>query len=59
MHKILFRKKLEQFKRAKGGKLKEEKLKLDNKIEEAKDVVEPAKTKVQLYEEPEDAFSRD
>ena len=54
--KILSEKKLEQLKRAKERRLKEEQLRLDNQIAEAEDVVELAKTKAQFYEELEDAF---
>ena len=56
LQKILSEKKLEQLKRAKERRLKEEQLRLDNQIAEAEDVVELAKTKVQFYEELEDAF---
>ena len=42
---------MEQLKRAKAGRLKEEQLKLENQIAEAEDAVELAKTKVQFYEE--------
>ena len=56
MQKILSEKKLEQLKRAKERRLKEEQLRLDNEIAEAEDVVELAKTKAQFYEELEDAF---
>ena len=42
---------MEQLKRAKARRLKEEQLKLENQIEEAEDAVELAKTKVQFYEE--------
>ena len=55
LQKILSEKKLEQLKRAKERRLKEEQLRLDNQIAEAEDVVELAKTKVQFYEELEDA----
>ncbi|KAK2561822.1 hypothetical protein P5673_015209 [Acropora cervicornis] len=50
------KKKLEQLKRAKERRLREEQLRLDNQIAEAEDVVELAKSKVQFYEEFEDAF---
>ena len=56
LQKILSEKKLEQLKRAKERRLREEQLRLDNQIAEAEDVVELAKTKVQFYEELEDAF---
>ena len=56
LQKILSEKKLEQLKRAKERRLKEEQLRLDNQIAEAEDVVELAKTKVQFYEELEDAL---
>ena len=55
LQKILSEKKLEQLKRAKERRLKEEQLRLDNQIAEAEDVVKLAKTKVQFYEELEDA----
>ena len=55
MQKILSEKKVEQLKRAKARKLKEEQLKLDNQIAEAEDAVELANMKVQFYEELEDA----
>ena len=55
LQKILSEKKSEQLKSAKGRRLKEEQLRLDNQIAEAEDVVEAAKTKVQFYEELEDA----
>ena len=42
---------MEQLKRAKARRLKEEQLKLENQIAEAEDAVELAKTKVQFYEE--------
>ena len=45
---------MEQLKRAKARRLKEEQLKLENQIAEAEDAVELAKTEVQLYEELED-----
>ena len=45
---------MEQLKRAKARRLKEEQLKLENQIAEAEDAVELAKTKVQFYEELED-----
>ena len=45
---------MEQLKRAKARRLKEEQLKLENQIAEAEDAVEFAKTKVQFYEELED-----
>ena len=57
LQKILSEKKLEQLKRAKERRLKEEQLRLDNQIAEAEDVVELAKTKVQFYEELEDDFT--
>ena len=41
---------MEQLKRAKARRLKEEQLKLENQITEAEDAVELAKTKVQFYE---------
>ena len=41
---------MEQLKRAKARRLKEEQLKLENQIAEAEDAVELAKTKVQFYE---------
>ena len=58
MQKILSEKKLKQLKSAKGRRIKEEQLRLDNQIAGAEDVVEihVAKTKVQFYEELEDAF---
>ena len=56
LQKILSEKKLEQLKRAKERRLREEQLKLDNQIAEAEDEVELAKTKVQFYEDFEDAF---
>ena len=56
LQKILSEKKLEQLKRAKERRLKEEQLRLNNQIAEAGDVVELAKTKVQFYEELEDAI---
>ena len=46
-----------ELKRAKERRLKEEQLRLENQIAEAEDVVELAKTKVQFYEELEDAFT--
>ena len=46
LQKILSEKKLEQLKRARERRLKEEQLKLDNQIAEAEDVVELAKTKL-------------
>ena len=42
---------MEQLKRAKARRLKEEQLKVENQIAEAEDAVELAKTKVQFYEE--------
>ena len=51
LQKILSKKKLEQLKRPNERRLKEEQLRLDNRIAEAEDVVELAKTKVQFYEE--------
>ena len=45
---------MEQLKRAKARRLKEEQLKLENQIAEAEDAVELAKTKVKFYEEFED-----
>ena len=57
LQKILSEKKLEQLKRAKARKLKEEQLKLDNQIAEAEDAAELANTKVQFFEELEDAVS--
>ena len=42
---------MEQLKRAKARRLKEEQLKLENQLAEAEDAVELAKTKVQFYEE--------
>ena len=51
LEKILSESKLEQLKRAKERRLREEQLRLDNQIAEAEDVVEVAKTKVQFYEE--------
>ena len=45
---------MEQLKRAKARRLKEEQLKLENQIAEAEYAVELAKTKVQFYEELED-----
>ena len=42
---------MEQLKRAKARRLKEEQLKLENQIAEAEDAVELPKTKVQFYEE--------
>ena len=42
---------MEQLKRAKARRLKEEQLKLENQIAEAEDAVELTKTKVQFYEE--------
>ena len=45
---------MEQLKRAKARRLKEEQLKLENQIAEAEDAVELAKTKGQFYEELED-----
>ena len=56
LQKILSEKKLEQLKRVKERRLKEEQLRLDNQIAEAEDVAELAKTKVQFYEELEDAL---
>ena len=56
MKNILCEKKLEQLKRAKERRLKVEQLTLDNQIAEAEDVVELAKTKVQVYQELEDPF---
>ena len=41
---------MEQLRRAKARRLKEEQLKLENQIAEAEDAVELAKTKVQFYE---------
>ena len=46
MFKVLSEKKVEQLKRAKARRLKEEQLKLENQIAEAEDAVELAKTKV-------------
>ena len=61
LQKILSEKKVEQLKTAKARKLKEEQLKLelklDNQIAEAEDAAELANTKVQFYEELEDAVS--
>ena len=57
LQKLLSEKKLEQLKRAKARKLKEEQLKLDNQIAEAEDAAELANTKVQFFEELEDAVS--
>ena len=54
LQKVLSAKKVEQLKRAKARRLKEEQLKLENQIPEAEDAVEFAKTKVQFYEELED-----
>ena len=54
LQKVLSEKKVEQLKRAKARRLKEEQLKLENQIAEAEDAVELAKTKVQFYEELED-----
>ena len=45
---------MEQVKRAKVRRLKEEQLKLENQIAQPEDAVELAKTKVQFYEELED-----
>ena len=49
--KFFSEKRVEQLKRAKARRLKEEQLKLENQIAEAEDAVELAKTKVQFYEE--------
>ena len=46
LQKVLSEKKVEQLKRAKARRLKEEQLKLENQIAEAEDAVELAKTKV-------------
>ena len=54
LQKVLSEKKVEQLKRAKARRLKEEQLKLENQIAEAEDAVELAETKVQFYEELED-----
>ena len=54
LQKVLSAKKVEQLKRAKARRLKEEQLKLEIQIAEAEDAVEFAKTKVQFYEELED-----
>ena len=54
LQKVLSEKKVEQLKRAKARRLKEEQLKLENQIAEAEDAVELAKTKVKFYEELED-----
>ena len=54
LQKVLSEKRVEQLKRAKARRLKEEQLKLENQIAEAEDAVELAKTKVQFYEELED-----
>ena len=54
LQKVLSEKKVEQLKRTKARRLKEEQLKLENQIAEAEDAVELAKTKVQFYEELED-----
>ena len=54
LQKVLSEKKVEQLKRTKARRLKEEELKLENQIAEAEDAVELAKTKVQFYEELED-----
>lgn len=51
LQKIPSEKKMEQLKSARERRLKVERLKLDNQIAEAEDVVELAKTKVQFYEE--------
>ena len=48
LQKIVSEKKLEQLKRAKERRLKEEEYRLDNQITAAEDVVELAKTKVQF-----------
>ena len=47
---------MEQLERAKKRTLKEEQLRSDNQIAEAEDVVKLTKTKVQFYEELEEAF---
>ena len=54
LQKVLSEKKVEQLKRAKARRLKEEQSKLENQIAQAEDAVELAKTKVQFYEELED-----
>ena len=54
LQKVLSEKKVEQLKRAKARRLKEEQLKLETQIAEAENAVELAKTKVQFYEELED-----
>ena len=54
LQKVLSEKKVEQLKRTKARRLKEEELKLESQIAEAEDAVELAKTKVQFYEELED-----
>ena len=51
LQKVFSEKRVEQLKRAKARRLKEEQLKLENQIAEAEDAVELAKTKVQFYEE--------
>ena len=54
LQKVLSEKRVEQLKRDKARRLKEQQLKLENQIAEAEDAVELAKTKVQFYEELED-----
>ena len=54
LQKVLSEKKVEQLKRGKARRLKEEQLKLENQIAEAEDAVELAKTNVQFYEGLED-----
>ena len=56
LERILTEKKLEQLKRAKARKLKEEQLKLENEIAEAEDAAELARTKDQFFEKPESSF---
>ena len=48
LQKVLSEKKVEQLKRAKARRLKEEQIKLENQIAEAEDAVELTKTKVQF-----------
>ena len=48
LQKVLSEKKVEQLKRAKARRLKEEQLKLENQIVEAEDAVELANTKKKL-----------
>ena len=54
LQQVLSEKMVEQLKRAKARRLKEEQFTLENQIAEAEDAVELAKSKAQFYEELED-----